>query len=163
MLSANGHHTFETKETAVFSELCAFCSAVSFIRRQCNSENVTCDNTFECIKELKSVVVALKTKKGKYTLKMPVHPTPAKGIMGRRGNICRRTSAYWNAEYHLLEPLTWALGQTIRVIFMFHSSISSCVAVDIHPPAKKKKLFLGSIYPILAEVSILCGVNFQAI
>lgn len=68
------------KETrSFFSELCAFCSAGSCIKRQCSTEDTTYDNTFECIKELKSVVVALKTKKGKYTLKVPVHPAPARG------------------------------------------------------------------------------------
>lgn len=77
VLSDNNHFLFEIKEGVV--ELCGLCSGG--ITRQCSSEDrgTTYDNTFECIKELKSVVVALKTKKAKHTLKRSVHPAPPKG------------------------------------------------------------------------------------
>lgn len=77
VLSHNNHFLFEIKEGVV--KLCGLCS--DGISKQCSSEDTgtTYDNTFECIKELKSVVVALKTKKGKYTLKRSIHPAPPKG------------------------------------------------------------------------------------
>ena len=84
-------------------------------------------------------------------------------IMGRRGNICGRASAYWNGEeYHLLVPLMWCLSQTRKSHYV--SQLYLQLRSNGVPPSMQEKIcILGSIYPIIVMDSIHIGTNHHAI